>query len=394
MRNSSAGKVFIAGIVLFFGVMAVFSVLHKKAGGTIEAISIDGACKEYADISHRLQCWQHIIQQQLHNNNLDAAFAALDAFIKQNPSELGSCHGLTHQIGQEAFKLFNQNKDFALSPKTSYCGYGFYHGFMEALVHTTNDMRQARGFCKYVGDRLRSQIPDAEYACYHGIGHGVVDGSDPRTYGDPHALIAPGLKLCAAVSSNDIERDRCASGVFNSLAIMYANGEYKLVVDSKDPYGICRAYTDPSFKKPCYEEMNTLVMKLGDFDFQKSARFTQIIPEDLYAKLAVQSLAGYAASAVRGKAYTQYIDDCHALQKRLHIPCIKGFAAGLVEFGVPEKEYVEAISFCASDVLAEEEKNACFARILPYLSSLYSKTKMEQVCSQIAAPYRINCPNE
>ncbi len=389
MRNSSAGKVFIAGIVLFFGVMAVFSVLHKKAGGTIEAISIDGACKEYADISHRLQCWQHIIQQQLHNNNLDAAFAALDAFIKQNPSELGSCHGLTHQIGQEAFKLFNQNKDFALSPKTSYCGYGFYHGFMEALVHTTNDMRQARGFCDYADANLKHFIADAGGACFHGIGHGSVDDTpNPALWGDARAILKPALALCERVSSDGNQLFRCASGAFNALEILSDGGRYKLSANQNDPFWICREQPE-KYKRACYTQFLIAAMTVAHNDFSKTAAFIDTIEEDAYAE---ETLAGLAVERARSQKadYGETGQWCRSLTDRFHIPCITGFAEGFLKYGPPDFEYVKAKEFCSSPLLSQEERKPCFGRVLSILRNFYTAAKSREICSSVEKQYQPN----
>src|SRR4029077_10011559 len=115
--------------------------------------------------------------------------------------------------------------------------------------------------------------------CYHGIGHGAVDGSDPRTWGKAEALIAPSLDMCKKVALTDTFLLRCGSGVFNSLAMMYSANQFNLVLDKSNPFLVCAEQPSRPLKSACYGEMNTLIMHFSDNDFRKSMAFLKLIRE-------------------------------------------------------------------------------------------------------------------
>jgi len=353
--------------------------------------NFDQTCGDTADVGKNLQCWQEIISQQLQANNLDNAFTALHAFTKQNPTQLGNCHGLVHEIGEQAFKLFNERKDFALSPKTSYCGYGFYHGFMEALVHTTNDMTQARAFCDYADEKLKTFIADAGGACIHGIGHGSVDDTpDPSRWGSMQKILEPALGLCERISADESQLFRCTSGAFNALEILSDSGKYKLSPNQKDPFLICRNQPE-KYKRACYTQFLVSAMQVANNDFLRTAQFIDTIKEDAYAK---ETLAGLSVERARLQEtdYTATVSWCRTLANRFRISCITGFAEGFLKYGPPESEYIKAIDFCASMLLSEKEQKLCFDRVLAILRNFYTIAKSREICLSVKKQYQLhNC---
>jgi len=338
--------------------------------------------------AYEKQCWEELISTTLQIKGVETA---LDILYDNQAYFANNCHDLAHTIGESAYRVFSQGKAMVLTPKTYYCGYGFYHGFMETLMQTTGSVEQAREFCAYAEKQLAGQTGDAGGSCYHGIGHGTVDGGDPRSWGDAKAVIAPGLEICERVGSTDTQIDRCASGVFNSLAIAYNSSSYGFSLPRENPYGICEEQVRHYFKKPCYEEMNTTVIRLGN-SFAQSARYVEDIADDVYANHAIESLASYAVFSHPSRNNEDIIFDCRSLQQRLRFACIRGFAGGLVEHAAPESEYVESLAFCSSSVLTQEEHHKCFNRLVFYLGILYPPEKLRKICETIEEQYREYCP--
>eukprot|EP00923_Selenidium_pygospionis_P025169 GHVN01044337.1.p4 GENE.GHVN01044337.1~~GHVN01044337.1.p4 ORF type:complete len:101 (+),score=5.81 GHVN01044337.1:571-873(+) len=97
------------------------------------------------------------------------------------------------------------------------CGYGFYHGFMETLLLTSGDVEEARAFCRYADEQLRGQASAASTACYHGTGHGAVDGGDTRAWGDVDAIMEPGFALCDQVAETEFH---CTSVTLGYLTLL------------------------------------------------------------------------------------------------------------------------------------------------------------------------------
>ncbi len=350
-------------------------------------------CMEYKDENSKVQCWQKALVQTLQQQGIDAAFQMFGNFYDTNTAFRQNCHSFTHLLGQEAYQKFKEHGHVNISPKTSYCGYGFYHGFMEALIYN-GTVAKAREFCISVNQQLASQT-NAWTPCLHGIGHGVTDASDSTAWGNTQAMIQPGLMICEKLGVDDYEKDLCASGVFNSLANFYGNPTYHLSLDKQDPLAICRKQDQTYFKAACYGEMNTLLMNLADGDFRRAARFIETMSEYEYQARAIDSLATHAVHfSLTKDQHDHDIQTCHVLLPQLRAPCIAGLGAGSMEFGTPEKEYIQALAVCDDSVVNLEERKACFARVLWLTSLRYPAEQQTSICASVAPPYRQHCPVE
>lgn len=371
-----------------FLVSTFFGIIFLNANQAGKAVNPDVNCQDLA-LSAKVKCWEDLMDQTLENKGLDKAFVLMDTLFQTEPGFAKDCHGFAHLLGEKAFDLFSSNKNFNLSSKTSYCGYGFYHGFMEKLLHSKNDINQARAFCKYAGDTLQNQTPDAEGACYHGIGHGAVeDVTDPKLFGNPKAIIQPSLDLCEKVSQTEDKLFRCVTGVFNALEIVTTQGKYQLSLNREDPLLICRTQKE-TYKRACYTQMVIAVMHVTQDDFVKSAQILDTIAENDWA---AESLSGLVVELVRlGKVdYQQTIAFCRKLSARFRLPCITGFGEGFLKYGPPQNEYVKAVDFCSSALLTDNEKRSCFNRVLSILRIWYTAEKSTQICKEVDQKYQWN----
>lgn len=341
------------------------------------------SCKNLSEYGKKVGCWEKIVTEVMKTSGMDATWDIVATISAIEPLFAQNCHGFTHIIGEEAYQLFKKENKVNFNPKASYCGYGFYHGFMETLAQVSGNFEEARTLCKSFQNAWRS--------CYHGIGHGTVDGSDPQTWGDAYLMIAPGLQLCERLGRNFQETNLCASGVFNSLAILYTNPKYKLVL-KEDPYWICKDQSKLYFKKPCFEEMNTWALRLGNYDFSKAKLFVEKINDDIYAGHAMRSLATYAAKfALERKNSNDFILSCRATKQHLQHHCIDGFVGGLFEFGMPGKEYHIALEFCNQSRLSHQEKMVCYTSFNWFSSLHYSEKQQKSPCALIEKEYRHLC---
>jgi plastocyanin len=329
--------------------------------------------------------WENMIKSSIVEGGIIGAFNMYAKLYESEPVFAENCHGYTHIIGQGAYEMYKNNIDLDVDDKVSYCSYGFFHGFIEAMFHDEGSLDKAREFCDYIDNKLRGQT-SAIGACLHGIGHGVTDGSDPRAYGNVKALIEPGKKLCEKVGINEYEKQICATGVFNSLEGLYLDPKYKITVDKKDPFWICREQETDYFKKACFDDFKDIIMVIANNDFREAAKFVEGIKEDHFAQGAIDNLATYNAYIILRKPDFNYaIDICHSLQPRLHVDCISGLGAGFMTAGDPGKEYVKAIELCKSPRITKEEREGCFRRILHASQVQYSPEKHKEVCFLVDA---------
>jgi hypothetical protein len=363
-----------------------FTGLIVVVGDTVKE---EVSCEEAKRKSQRQQCWEEEIVTTLHTKGLLEAFNLLATLYREESGFASQCHGNVHTLGDAAYKLFMADREhFVLPPQSSYCAFGFYHGFMETMLHTTGTMKDAQDFCDYAEKLLGG---DAKGACYHGIGHGLIDGSDPRMWGDPDGMIEEGLTLCERVGESDYYINRCASGIFNSLGIFFDNKnhkEFNLSVDKNDPYAICRRQEKDYFKRPCYQELDTTLYRISEEDIEESLELAALTAEPEYVDEAVESLASFFYHSGVERTEEEMVAVCRGLNFGLNKPCIRGMGTGLVEHSQPEVEYRDGLAFCQSSTLTEVEQQVCMNRVVPYIKVLYTQEKMHAICdTEIREPY-------
>lgn len=357
-----------------------------------------GDCSEP---SGQIQCWQNLLNSTLEDKGLPATFDLLADLYAKEPLFAKECHSFVHEIGKATYSKFKASEDFELNSKTSYCGYGFYHGFMETLLYTTGDINQAQDFCKYVGEKLAGETTDGEGACYHGIGHGAVDGADPSAWGDYEKMIGPALEMCADVAGDDRSQYgklyRCVTGAYNSLEILSSDPKYKLVEMQKDPFYIC-PFQIEEYKEGCYTNMLPALLRFTKSDLIESQKHVEKIPEDT-GKFSVRG-------PVTSSLFHEFIrlnlskpdydiktgiNICHSLKDPYRISCIDGLSGGYMKYGEPGKAYIKGLAFCARNDLMEDEREVCYNSILSRLRLWYSQSKSNEICNSVPSDFRKYC---
>ena len=346
-----------------------------------------------------IECWQELLNETLDKDGLPATFDLIaDLYVKE-PLFASECHSFVHEIGKFAFKKFSSEEGFELNSKTSYCGYGFYHGFMETLLQATGDVNKAEEFCKYVGKKLAGETTDGEGACYHGIGHGAVDGSDERSWGDPQAMIDPGLRLCVLVSKGDNSKYgklyRCVTGAYNSIEILSHDPRYKLGKFEKDPFSLCLTQKE-EYKEGCYTNMLPAILILTNNDLLKSQKYIDGINENSY-EIRKPVTSGLWVEFIRmnltniNQDITNGINMCRQVVEPLQLSCFYGLAEGFMKYGDPKDAYSKGLSFCARGELKEKERDMCYNSILTRLRVWYSVDKSREICQSMPISYQKYC---
>ena len=342
------------------------------------------------------QCWQETIQKTLQETGIADAFEVVASLYNSELEFARDCHGYVHEIGEEAYELFAAGKEIELSPKTSFCGYGFYHGFMETLLLTTGDVGQGREFCKYVDEQLYLQKFGAAAACYHGVGHGAVDGGDPRVWGNVDAMIAPGFEFCQAFAETNFQEYLCATGIFNAIEILSIDPKYELEELQKDPFSLCHVQEE-KYREACYTNMIPVILRIANNDFAKAASvIEEDIPQDEDYEIRNIVLSGLFHEFLRlhlsePAALKEAVTLCRSLKAPLHLSCIDGLSGGHMKYGKPDEEYVQGLAFCSSGILSNKEQEVCFEHILSRLRVWYSQEQSGVVCQTVPEEYRKLC---
>ncbi len=349
-------------------------------------------CKRISD-AEKKQCQAREVDRMLGRPDIARAWKLVAQFSRDDPSFAETCHGLTHSIGKTAYKLFVQNKSIPITKETSYCSYGFYHGFMETLLKDGSPAAAARDFCDRVARETKSILPDARYACFHGIGHGWTNIHEPALFGNEKAMAFPALFLCQEVARDKDELLRCATGVFDSISIAYYNKQAGLIVKKDDPLWLCRAVAE-TFREACYRDMMPAILWLGNYLLSQSVLYVEKFVPKEYAEPAIATLASNSVRYTIGTSedwQRESLAVCRLLRDDLRIPCASGLATGMMEFGQPQKEYILALSLCRKDDLSRAETDVCFQSVLNYIGNRYPKEKAQALCQSIESQYQKYC---
>lgn len=338
------------------------------------------------------QCWQNEVFFALAEHGVDAAYDEVTRLYEAEPTFTTSCHSIAHNIGLASYQFYTKNPDFILSPQATACGAGFYHGFMEGYIGATGDILGAQKVCDDIGERLSEEAPDARLQCYHGIGHGAVETSvaSSGSFGSRDAFITEALKSCASVSEGQ-ERYRCASGVFNGIANFYITGAYGLSATKESPYLLCARQAE-EYKESCYGNMNSVVYHTAQGSFVSAVTEVLSIPEvDERPKALEYLMKLFALNHLQDESLAPRIQECKTLPDTYVATCIDGFTRGLLEHGVPGREYERALSVCRAEELSPSERDTCYHTVLTEASGWYGKEKVEEICASVSYEERAYC---
>ena len=336
-----------------------------------------------------------MIKKTINEEGIERAFEVFAQLYATEPDFVSlGCHWTAHSIGEEAYPLFLEGKDFKLTPATAYCGYGFYHGFMQLLLRDNPDMDNARAFCSYVDEQMGKQAPLSRLNCYHGIGHGFIqDPPNPELWGDPDAILEEALEICGSVSDRPNEVEECYEGAYNGVVLFMEANQYDLSLDREDLLGFCFTQPEHVFRFCIYEFAQKLD-SVSDWDMLKVLGFMKDIDEEPIRQMVI----GVAAAAMMQKDIirddnTDYVFQCRRLPDNLRPSCISGVVGGFIAHGEPEKEYIKAMDFCASSQLLKGEQDKCYNTLLNRLEYIYPQEKVEKICQSVEAAFQKYCPN-
>jgi hypothetical protein len=387
------------------GIWRYHDHLNSQQGGTIVVRSSpfdkrESPCdvsSEQMPIKIQERCWIQQIESVLEDSGIDRAFATFSDLYENKAAFSSDCHDVTHLLGEAAFREYVDSGKVIESTKTSYCGYGFYHGFIEGLLFTTGNFEQAKNYCKEVQKNLSKHIvsPNAIYSCYHGIGHGTFDTQSFAQWGNDSGMLDSALRTCEKVTVADEPelQKQCATGVFNALANAYSNHTYNLSFDPVDPWGICQRQQVVEYKKACFREVAASYVKMMTPDYAKGIQVIGAMSDSVGAEATMYA---YMSEATRLNLDTTSSEFWATLCENvanfpLRISCVEGVATGLFLWGKPGHEHEQSLDFCSLPELSGESKSACFAYVLPRLRTVYDQSKVALICQTIDPQYKKYC---
>jgi plastocyanin len=286
-------------------------------------------CNKYSD-EELSNCLSVGIQKIVKKHGISAGFKKLSEMenVYSDYSAL-DCHEISHFLGKSAFEENDKGEINEISPEIfSMCGYGFLHGYVDALVGDERDVSEAKEFCK-------QDFVSKKTTCHHGVGHAVFDSIGSGLIGNEEAMVNKSVSECRRVFDDDNDaKSWCFDGVFNALAVAKANRNFNLSFGGNNPLEICDSQP-PELKRYCYPSVAAIWItnKLGT-DFRLDEAFALAekninykSSEFSYIPLIVQE---YFKQEKDQKSDTEIFNECVKLKPDNSIDCLKGVSGGIL----------------------------------------------------------------
>ncbi|MBY0539747.1 hypothetical protein K2P56_04980 [Patescibacteria group bacterium] len=296
-------------------------------------------------------CWESEITHTLSQKGLAAAFTLVDSFYEEDPAFRRNCHDVMHILGAASFREFKNSPSVSAERRTSYCGYGFYHGFIETMLleNGSSNFDAVKKYCTSLG---KQYSPAASGPCFHGIGHALFDSLPGSSWGSHDVMSESALSVCEKVLLDTDERIQCASGVFNSLANALSARTYQLSFSSIDVPEFCESQKE-EYRESCFAEIGIGYVRERNMNRDEALSFVRSIKD--YE--ALSQLFYYFSDETKRMMHELNVGSlsgaCGALQNSVEIRhCIDGVLQGFRESTQVEKAYEISLPFCGgfSDV--------------------------------------------
>ena len=374
------------------GIWRYHDHINPTVTGKITVLNNDfsGSYKKAKDDSCDGVCFDEEVRRIVREEGIDSAYTFFqDAFESGNLPR--SCHWTAHQIGEEAYELFKHGKSVPITYATSYCGYGFFHGFLETLLREDPDTERVLDFCNEVEQQLGEM---GLQNCYHGIGHGFTeDPPDPRVEGDFEAMVKPGIEMCEFLFGNSLrDLSLCLSGVFTVPAGFAAENKHGLSLDKNNHFSFCQ--TQPyQYHKACYGEFAPKLDVITNWNIKVLPKYLERITDQHTKNLVVWVVPSVMMSRdILNNDHSEYIYGCReSFEGELRDICFGGTILGFFIHGKPEEQYKGALDFCKSPEFTEDERGLCYKEVFVQTYQRHEDDEYRTICNSVDSEYRHIC---
>lgn len=302
------------------------------------------------------QCWEAELDQLIAAGGLDAAFDAVRTWYQENDVFKRNCHDVMHLVGEAAYSLYLKDATATDRSEVAYCGYGFFHGFVETMLAEEGfqQFSRVRQYCESLeNDALYESVGP----CYHGIGHAAFDSLEGSLWGDAARMTNVSVAVCEQFLDDEFSQSRCASGVYNALANALSARTYELTFDGWVAYDLCR-HEKGAYQTFCYMELGNGYIRDFLWSREKEVAYLKVMP----AAARIPTLVGYMDTEVR-----RYIDTlspvdfaglCRDFDKGSdRDACAEGALIGLRGISEPGREREASQQFCRA--LGTTDRSYC-----------------------------------
>ena len=341
--------------------------------------------------SQKIQCFDAQLEKRLKEGGMESAFEYFLTIYHADPEVPSVCHGWAHRLGEVEYDLYKEGKEVTLRPEATFCSYGYFHGFINAMVEDTQTVESALAFCNEAVAENGAELSGMRNNCIHGIGHSVSTLllEDPANWGSIEKITNTGFATCDDLYAEGIDLSICYDGMFHELHLSILNDQYgfnsREYIDSGDMFYYCNDLDD-RYKGSCYYDFITLWPYF--FDTDKKAAMEYVLsamhsPEHNGVRPFHTFGRSFIEKDIATGEYQESAEACKLAPDYLFGECVGGLAAGFVEHGEPEKMHIEGIAFCREDYWDASQKEECMKRLVSLLAFRYTEEKMEEVCDSL-----------
>ena len=377
--------------------------LSAGIGGTVNVVG------EFGDVAYdciadktgvsRAVCWEADFLQLITQVGLDQALDKFVELYESDPEFVTYCHDIMHYVGRAAYDVYDLDQTVVDRPETQFCGYGFYHGFIEESLekHGAEGLAIARSYCQTILDRdpIALGTEEASFpasACWHGVGHAVFDSLDGSMWGDPILMVDEAINVCEDVFSREFRLWQCGTGVFNSLANAMVNQDYYLSLEPDKMLDICLTQSE-LHHNGCYAELSVAYTINALLSPTEALAYIEVLPRKeniVYAIFAVID-ALYRNPNTPTADPDTYVEVCGGLtDSEYREACMRGVTTGIQYSSVTSNMLNHLLSVCGG-IAVTDLTDYCFKDVLRIISGTQGAEAVAAMCAAhpVVRPY---CP--
>ncbi len=353
----------------------------------IASVTTKAGCDALSDGS-RQACYVLLLKTTVEKKGLEAAY---DVFRDISQSDAEGCHDYAHALGISAYTLYRSGADVQVDEVSSWCGWGFWHGFLTKL-QTEEGFGSAKKFCLAQNGTDSIDTEHRRTNCFHGVGIGLI--GDPPPYplwGDAHAVLQPALAACdtATTDTSDYTAN-CYSGAYHSLILYMAQNRYAFELDYTDPFALCKGKNSAQ-ELECALQIASKLGIVTDFDMHKTYGFLRSIRNaETRTQVSKIALSMFFKNHMTDAEMYATLQECIEINGELET-CMYAMVQSLFDNGLPNEEYKRAIALCEDMDLSPREQTACFQAVNIWIQRTYSGVLAQEACAAITSQYKDLC---
>lgn len=352
---------------------------------------IETDCNKIKTGPSRSSCWDKEIRKTIAEKGIEAGFNFLQELYTIEKDTQINCHEWVHILGEESYKLYKQTGDITIREESSWCSYGFFHGFINGVVWDTGSLTEVVSFCNKATEKFGNSMRQIKSNCFHGTGHAGVDllFEKKEYWGEYSKTAYSGFETCDLVFGTDPDINECYGGVIHGLRFSMRNEQngmsYGTSLDEKDPYFFCRNL-NTRYQYACYADFSSMFWEIFNGNIQEATNYVlgEAIQDKNSIKRALRTMfTGWVERDLPTSNHMPSLVACRSVPTEYFDSCYMGILVGFIQHGEPKKLYEKAFAFCKSSDHSEAETAYCLDKFINLLTYEYSAEEIKVACDTL-----------